>query len=166
MSSDTGERRHALAYLALSAAALVGIALQEGYTDKAVTPLPGDKPTIGFGSTEGVRLGDRTTPPQALARALSDVRKYEGALRQCVGVPLHQHEYDALVSLAYNIGPAAFCKSSLVGKLNALDYAGACAEILRWRFFQGKDCSDPKNRCSGLWLRRQAESRACLGEAP
>lgn len=169
MSSDTGERRLIPLFLALSAAGFVGIAVQEGYTDKAVTPLPGDKPTYGFGSTtheDGtpVRLGDKTTPPKALARALQDVRSYEGAIRQCVTVPLHQYEYDAFVSLAYNVGPAAFCGSTLVKKLAALDYPAACAEIKRWRYFAGKDCSQPASRCGGLWARREWEYQLCMGE--
>lgn len=121
-----------LATLALSAAGFVGIAMNEGYTDKAVIPIPGDVPTLGFGTTEGVKMGDHTTPPKALARALTDVGKYEGALHRCVHVPLHQYEYDAYVDLAYNIGATKFCGSTLVKKLNALDYAGACAEISRW----------------------------------
>lgn len=168
MSSDIGERRHAPVYLALSAVALVGIVLTEGYSDKAIVPVPGDKPTIGFGSTtrpdgSAVRLGDKTTPPQALARAMQDVQRFEGALRQCVTVPLHQYEYDAYISFAYNVGAGAFCQSTLVGKLNTHDYAGACAEILRWRYFQGKDCSLGVNQCAGIWLRRNAEYKLCLG---
>jgi lysozyme len=168
MSSEIGERRFAPVYLALSAAALVGIVATEGYSDKAIVPVPGDKPTIGFGSTtrpdgSPVQMGDRTTAPKALARALLDVQRFEGALKECVTVPLHQYEYDAFISFSYNIGSSAFCQSQLVTKLNALDYAGACAEILRWRFFQGKDCSLNVNKCSGLWLRRNAEYRLCLG---
>lgn len=168
MSSDLGERRLAPIYLALSAAALVGIVATEGYSDKAIIPVPGDKPTIGFGSTtradgSAVQMGDRTTPPKALARALQDVQRFEGALKQCVTVPLHQYEYDAYISFSYNVGSSAFCQSRLVARLNALDYPGACAEILRWRYFQGKDCSLSVNQCSGLWLRRNAEYRLCLG---
>ena len=120
--------RVGIAALALSAAGFVGIALTESYTDRAVIPVPGDVPTLGFGTTEGVKMGDKTTPPKALVRALSDVSKFEGALKRCVKVELHQWEYDAFVSLAYNIGPGAFCGSTLVKKLNAGDYAGACAE--------------------------------------
>lgn len=167
MSSDLGERRLAPLFLFLSAAGLVTIAVQEGYTDKAVIPVKGDKPTIGFGTTEGVKPGDHTTPPQALQRALRDVQKYEGALKQCVKVPLAQYEYDAYVSLAYNVGPGAFCGSRLVAKLNSQDYAGACAEILRWRYFQGKDCSVLENArlCGGIWTRRQAEAARCRGES-
>lgn len=154
-----------LAALSLSAAGLVGLVGYEGYSDTAIIPLPGDVPTIGFGSTAGVKTGDTITPPKALARALSDVQRFEGALKQCVTVPLHPYEYDAYISLAYNIGPRAFCGATLVKKLNAGDYPGACAEILRWRHFQGRDCSQPASRCGGLWQRRQAEARQCRGEA-
>lgn len=143
-----------LAGLALSATALVGIALHEGYSDRAYTPVPGDVPTIGFGTTEGVKPGDTITPTKALARALQDVQKYEGALKRCVKVPLHQHEYDAYIILSYNIGQTAFCGSTLVRKLNAEDYAGACAEILRWDKFKGQPLR-------GLTIRRQQEYRLC-----
>ena len=159
--------RRTVAGLSLSAAALVGILLHEGYTDRAVIPVKGDVPTIGFGATTGVKPGDTTTPPKALARALADVQQFEGALKQCVTVPLAQHEYDALVSFSYNVGRHAFCQSTLVKKLNAEDYAGACSELLRWRFFQGKDCALPANArlCGGLVKRREAEYRQCVGEA-
>ena len=152
-------KRSVIAGIVLSASALVGIALHEGYSDTAIIPVPGDVPTIGFGSTEGVKPGDRITPPKALARALTDVQKYEGAIKRCVTVPLHQHEYDAYVSLAYNIGPGAFCGSTLVKRLNAGDYPGACQQILVWDKFKGK----PLN---GLTVRRQAEYRHCMGLVP
>lgn len=149
--------------LSLSAAALVALALHEGYRETAYIPVAGDVPTVGFGTTAGVKLGDRTTPPAALARALADVQQFEGALKQCVTVPLHQHEYDTYVSFAYNVGASAFCRSTLVRKLNAGDYRAACDELLRWRFVAGRDCAAPENRCSGLWKRRQAEHAQCLG---
>jgi lysozyme len=148
--------RVSIATLALSASALVGIAVHEGYREAAYRPVPGDVPTIGFGTTAGVQMGDRIEPVQALVRKLADVQQFEGALKRCVRVPLHQHEYDAFLSLAYNIGSGAFCGSTLVRKLNAGDYAGACAEILRWDRFRGEPLR-------GLTLRRQAEHRQCLG---
>ncbi len=149
--------RQIAAALTLSASALVGLALHEGYRDTAYIPVPGDVPTIGFGTTESVKMGDRITPPKALARALTDVQKFEGALKQCVRVPLHQYEYDAFVSLAYNIGSGAFCGSTLVRKLNAGDYAGACAEIDRWTYAGGK-------RLPGLVKRRAEERARCEGD--
>ena len=161
--------RSTLAALALSATGLVGIVSLEGYTDHAIIPVKGDKPTNGFGSTGAdIKLGDKTTPPQALARALSDVQRDEAAIKHCITVPLAQHEYDAYVSMTYNVGAGACCGSTLVRKLNAGDYAGACDEILRWRFFQGKDCSLPlyQRLCGGLWARRQREHARCQGAQP
>ena len=157
--------RLAIAAISLSAAALVGIALHEDYSDRAIIPVAGDVPTIGFGTTEGVKMGDRITPPKALARALTDIQKFEGALKQCVTVPLHQHEYDAYLTLAYNIGPSAFCRSNLVRRLNDGDYSGACEEILRWKYFRKRDCSETGSGCTGLWKRRRVEHALCIGEA-
>lgn len=153
--------RLAIASLSLSAAALVGIAVHEGYTDAAVRPLPGDVPTYGFGTTtrpDGtpVQMGDKVDPVRALQYKLRDVQKFEGSLKGCVKVPLFQHEYEAYLSLTYNIGSSAFCGSTLVALLNAGDYKGACDQILRWNRFKGE-----VNR--GLTIRRQAEHKQCLG---
>jgi lysozyme len=150
--------RVAVGALTLSAAGLVGIAVHEGYRPTAYRPVPGDVPTIGFGTTEGVRMGDSIDPVRALVRKLDDVQRFEGALRTCVTVPLHQHEYDAFLSLAYNIGSGAFCGSTLVQLLNQGDYRGACDQILRWDRFQGRPLR-------GLTLRRQAEHQQCLGDS-
>ena len=148
-------QRKTIAGLSLSAVALVSLVLSESYTSTAVIPVPGDRPTIGFGTANGVKLGDTTTPPKALARALTDIQKFEGALKQCVKVPLTQNEYDAYLQLAYNVGTGAFCGSTLVRKLNAYDYTGACQEILRWDRFQGKPLR-------GLTLRREREYQQCI----
>jgi lysozyme len=148
-----------IASLSLSAAAFGGLVAYEGYSDTAYTPVPGDVPTIGFGTTEGVKPGDTITAPKAVARALQDVAKYEGAVKTCVKVPLHQYEYDSFLSLAYNIGPGAFCGSTLVRVLNAGDYTEACRQILKWDKFKGKPLR-------GLTIRRQAEHRQCTGGTP
>ena len=144
------------ALLALSASALVGIAVHEGYRGEAYEPVKGDVPTIGFGTTEGVEMGDRITPERALVRLLNDANKFQNAVRRCAPVPMHQYEFDAYVSLTYNIGEGAFCKSTLVKKLNAGDYEGACEQILRWDRFNGRPLP-------GLTKRRQQEYEQCLG---
>lgn len=149
-------KRASIVVLVLSATSLIGLLGHEGYRGEAYTPVPGDVPTIGFGTTVGVKLGDKTDPIKALKRAMGDITKFEGAIKQCVTVPLHQYEYDAYVSLAYNIGSGAFCKSTLVRKLNALDYSGACQQILRWDRFKGR-------QLAGLTKRRQAEYQTCIG---
>lgn len=148
--------RTSVAALSLSAAAFVAILAHEGYREAAYTPVPGDVPTIGFGTTEGVKPGDRTNPVQAVQRALRDSSKFEGAIKRCVKVPLHQYEYDAYVSLSYNIGEGAFCNSTLVRLLNAEQYDLACEQIKRWDKFNGRSLP-------GLTKRRQEEFNKCTG---
>ena len=149
-------QRSNVAALVLSAVALVGIVVHEGYNDNAYIPVAGDVPTIGFGTTGGVKLGDKTTPTKALSRALTDINGFEAALKTCVKVPLHQYEYDAYISLSYNIGSKAFCSSTLVKLLNEGNYEEACKQILRWDKFRGKPLK-------GLTIRRQSEYKQCIG---
>lgn len=150
------KRRLAVAALSLSAAGLVSIANLEGFSEDAYIPIPGDVPTIGFGSTEGVKMGDTITPQKALERLLRDVGVAESAIGRCVKVPLSQSEYNAFTAFAFNVGAEAFCSSTLVKKLNAGDYAGACQELRRWVYVDGR-------RVQGLVNRREAEYRLCIG---
>ncbi len=162
-------QRTVISTLALSASALIGIAVNEGYKDAAYVPTKGDVPTIGFGTTtrpdgSPVRMGDVTNPVEALQRKQRDLVRFEGAVKSCVSVPLYQYEYDAYVDFSYNIGTAAFCGSTVVKRLNAGDYTGACDAILMWKRVAQQDCSVPGNRiCWGLWQRRQATHKQCLG---
>ena len=154
--------RLALASLSLSAAAIVGMAVHEGYRGDAYHATADERErgisTIGFGTTDGVRPGDRTTPERALVRLLEDATKFERQLKACIGdVPMYQHEWDAIVSWAYNVGPGAACRSTLVRNLQAGDYAGACRELLRWDRQSGRVLP-------GLTKRRQAEYQQCMGE--
>lgn len=166
-------KRILIGALSLSAAGFAGIALHEGYSNQAIIPVPGDVPTYGLGSTSRldgspVQMGDTITPPKAIALAVRDVAVKERTLRACFdGAMLTQGEYDAYVSLAYNVGTGAVCRSSIPGKVKRGDYEAACRTILDFRKVQGRDCSAPENRrfCGGVWTRRQAEFRQCMGQA-
>lgn len=159
---DIRTLRIPIAALMLSAAGFVGILERENYTATAIIPTKGDVPTLGFGTTGGVRLGDTTTPVKAAVRALQDAQQYEGAIKRCVRVPLHQAEYDLYTHHAYNIGPTAFCNSTLVKRLNQQDYPGACAQILEWKMFRGIDCSKPNRVCGGIWTDRLKTHAKCM----
>jgi lysozyme len=148
--------RTAIVSLYLSATALIGIAAHEGFRDTAYRPLPTDVPTIGFGTTTNVKMGDKITVERALIRLLDDANRMERAVKKCTPVPMYHYEYNAYVSLVYNIGEGAYCRSTLARKLNAYDYEGACKEILRWNKFQGS-----VNR--GLDNRRKQEYQLCIG---
>ena len=101
--------------------------------------------------------GDTITVPKALERLMRDVGVAESAIGRCVKVPLSQSEYDAFTSFAFNAGGEAFCSSTLVKKLNAGDYDGACKELERWVFVQ-------KKRVEGLANRREDEYKLCTQE--
>ncbi len=148
--------RNNIAVISVSTVLLASIALFEGFRSKAYIPVPGDVPTIGYGTTNGVKMGDTVTKAEALVLLRKDVAGFEGAIKRCVKVPLYQYEYDAYTSLAYNIGARAFCGSTLVRKLNAGDYKGACTQILRWDRFKGKPLR-------GLTNRRRSEYQQCTG---
>lgn len=77
------------------------------------------------------------TEPEAYDLLRFDVRRFSDAVKTAVTVPLTQSQFDALVSLAYNIGASAFSGSTLVRLLNAGDYAGAAAQFARWNKSQG-----------------------------
>lgn len=140
----------------LSAVGLIGIAMWEGFEPVAKPPVPGDVDTVAFGHTgPDVKLGDKVTVERGLVLLLDDTNEAASAVRQCAPVPMYQHEFDAYTSLAFNIGTRAFCRSTLVYKLNIGDYPGACAEILRWDKFKGKPLK-------GLARRRQAEYLMCI----
>ncbi len=137
--SKTIIQRVAVALLGLSAVGLVGIAQQEDFRGKAYMPTPVDVPTVGFGSTKGVHMGDTITPVRALVRLLAEVEdEYGAAVKRCVKSPLYQHEYDVYTRVTYNIGTTAFCNSTMVKRLNAEDYAGACSAIKLFNKQKGK----------------------------
>lgn len=153
--------RTAITALALSAAGLAGLIQHEGYKSAAYIPVPGDVPTIGHGTTRyedgsAVKLGDRVTPERAQVLLRNDASKFERAVKRCAPVPMYQHEYDAAVSLAYNIGGKAFCGSTVARRFNAGDYEGACNAFLMWDKFRGRTLP-------GLVARRERERLLCLG---
>lgn len=161
--------RLAISAMSLSAAGLVGLLLHEGYTDRAVIPVKGDRPTVGFGSTfrdDGtpVQMGDTITPPQAVKRSYAHIAKDESRLKQCVTAPLYQHEYDALVDHAYQYGAAKTCASRIVRLTNQQRYAEACDAYLDWKYAAGRDCSIRSNNCYGVWLRSVERQKNCKGE--
>ena len=162
MALDPKGSRTAVAGLVLAASTLVGIALKESYTDNAVIPVPGDVPTKGFGTTKHadgspVQMNERTTPQRALVDLMRDADKFAAAVMRCAPVPMYPYEFSAYVSLTYNIGEGAFCKSTVARRLNALDYGGACEAILMWDKVGGRTVR-------GLTVRRQAEYKECIGE--
>ena len=111
--------------------------------------------TIGFGTIKypngtRVKKGDTCTLEQAKEYMRHDLIEFEHTVNESVKVPLNQNQFDALVSLAYNIGSSAFKSSTLVKKLNSGDYKGATDQFNVWVNAGGK-------RMQGLVNRRAKE---------
>ena len=107
--------------------------------------------TIGFGTTiypNGIKVkkGDTCTEAQAKAYMAHDLKKFESAVNNAVTVPINQNQFDALVSLAYNIGTGALKESTLLKKLNEADYKGAAAQFNVWNKGGGKVIQGLVNR--------------------
>ena len=151
------------AAIGLTASALLvgSLAGYEGYRAVAYRDQVG-VPTIDFGITHGVKMGDRSDPVRGVQRLAAAADAHAREVARCIGdVPLYQHEFDAYASLAYNVGSPAFCGSTIVKKLRAPspDDPGACAELKRWVYAGGQ-----VNR--GLVARRAAEYRLCMEGYP
>lgn len=112
-------------------------------------------PTVCFGETAGVRLGDKYTAEQCREMLGTRVLEFGEAVDRCVTVDLPPSRKAALVSFSYNVGVNAFCKSTLTKKLNAGDVVGACNELSRWT--KAKGITLP-----GLVKRRAQERELCL----
>lgn len=107
--------------------------------------------TIGVGHTSAAGppkvVSGMTITAQESDDILSrDLALFEKAVSSAVKVPLKQSEFDALVSLAFNIGAGAFSKSTLVRKLNAGDRASAANQFLVWNKSGGKVLKGLVNR--------------------
>lgn len=120
----------------VSAAGRKAIAKHEGNKLEAYL-CPAGVWTIGVGHTAGAGLphpkaGMKITAEESDEILSRDLVTFEKAVLKAVKVPLTQNQFDALVSLAFNIGAGAFAKSTLVRKLNAGDYKGASAQFDVW----------------------------------
>mgnify|MGYP001415243184 CR=1 FL=1 len=115
--------------------------------------------TIGYGTT-GVpeaRPGSVITKERAEDLLKEDVEKFSNQVWALTkGSVVSQHQFDALVAFAYNVGIGAFKTSTMLKKLRQKDYNGTASEFLRWTKSKGKELP-------GLVKRRRAESLLFLG---
>lgn len=162
-------KRLPIALLTLSAAAFIGIASHEGYTDKAIIPTKGDKPTLGYGSTfhedgSTVKMGETTNPVNALKKAQAHISKEEVLFRNSLpNVYMNQAEYDVWIGFVYQFGTGNWMKSSMRRELLAANPVAACNALLKYRFSAGFDCSTPGNKiCMGVWTRQLERQKNCL----
>ena len=107
--------------------------------------------TIGVGHTgtvdgKPVAKGMVISADKSRELLSADLSKFESAITRLVKAPLKQYEFDALVSLVFNIGETNFARSTLLKKLNTNDFKGAAEQFLAWKNAGGRPVQGLLNR--------------------
>lgn len=133
--------------------------LQNG--DCAAYLCPANVPTIGYGCTEGVKIGMVWTAEKAEKEFRRELAKFEDGVTRLVTTEINQNQFDALVSFAYNVGVGGFQDSSVLKRVNKGDFAKVPAALGLWNKGGGKVLP-------GLVSRRQREGALFMkpAEAP
>jgi lysozyme len=129
----------------------------EAFRPTAYLPTPHDVWTIGWGHTHAVHEGMTCTVDQGEEWLRADMLEAVHIVNVNVRVPLRQHQFDALVSLAFNVEAAVGRHSQLLQALNHGDYKAAQHHFADW-------CHQGKRKLAGLVTRRHAEA-ALFGSA-
>jgi lysozyme len=133
----------------------------EGFREEPAR-LPDGRWTIGYGHVRSAREGVTITEHDAEDLLRFDLKPIEDAVNDLVFAPLSQNQFDALVSLTFNISPGQFKDSDVLRNLNAGDFLSAAAEFDNWR----------KARINGrvivvdALVRRRAMEKAMFLETP
>jgi len=117
----------------------------------AYLPTPDDVPTLGWGHTQGVEMGDTCTQEMADQWLMEDLRRVENCIHQSVSADLTENEFAALCSFVYNVGCGAFLGSTLLRLINDGRIDEASFQFSRWSKQNGKVLA-------GLTRRRAAEA--------
>ena len=116
--------------------------------------------TVCYGMTKAedpdISITDVYTKEECQQFLADALPKYYAGIARCIRVKLTEHQKAAAVSLAYNVGIRAVCKSTFIRKLNEGD-PKACDYILRYSMASG-------HIVQGLVNRRRAERKVCYTE--
>ncbi len=140
----------------IGAAAIALVGAWEGLRLTAYRDVVG-VPTVCYGETLGVKLGDKHIKAECDAMLLASLRRHEAGMRKCLKRPdaIPAKSYVAFVSLTYNIGVGGFCRSTARKRLDAGDVRGGC-NAAKWFNKAGG------RTIRGLVNRRAAEHSLCL----
>lgn len=162
----------------ISAAGLDLIKEKEGYLTKQSNGsckaylCPAGKWTCGWGCTVGVGPNTHWTEAEATQALAREMGTHEANVLRLVKVPLTQGQFDALVSLCYNIGDGALGKSTLLRHLNAGDYARAATHFADFKYARARGATAKLYRVkdgtpvvmAGLVRRRAKEAQLFLSD--
>jgi len=114
--------------------------------------------TIGYGHTgSDVTTGMTITESEAEALLRKDLQRFEASVRTLISVRLTQHEFDATVSFAFNVGAGALEQSTFRRRINSGENKSACfrEEFPKW-------VNGSSGPLPGLVRRREAEVQLAI----
>lgn len=128
----------------------------EGFSDKEYI-CPAGKPTIGYGHVILANEYFQEPMTRRVAETLlkTDLEPRQKSLNSFLKVNINQNQFDALISLMYNIGVDNFRKSTLLKFINERLFDKVPDQFRRWRFSNGKVLKGLVNRREEeikLWL--------------
>jgi lysozyme len=97
----------------------------------------GGVPTIGWGHTRGVKLGDTCTVSEAADWFMDDTHDAVNAVIRSLDVPVNQCQFDALVAFTFNVGAGSEAHSHLIQFVNGRHFEAAADEFQRWNHVGG-----------------------------
>ena len=141
---------------AAMAAAVALVGAWEGMKLVAYKDIVG-VPTVCFGETRGVKMSDAYTKEQCQVMLGDGLVEFEAGMRRCLNTPdkVPDGPYIAALSLSYNIGTGAFCRSTVRKEYNLGNYRAGCDAFMMWNRAGGRVVK-------GLTNRRRDERRICL----
>lgn len=118
-------------------------------------------PTVCYGETKGVKMGDSYTPAECKAMLVHSLGGYEKQMEAALVAPhkLPDEVYVSFLSLTYNIGGGAFKKSSVASHANSGNLVKACNAI---RLYNKGRINGKLQVIKGLDNRRKDEEKLCL----
>lgn len=111
--------------------------------------------TVCYGHTGADIIKNKTySPAECKAMLDKDLQPFARSVERSVKVPTSEYQKAALISFSYNVGVAAFERSSLLRHLNSGNYQAACDGLRQWTYAGGK-------QWKGLMNRREVEREVC-----
>lgn len=110
-------------------------------------------PTICYGETENVKIGDKKTKKECDAMFYTKLGVFAYAIDAEIQHEMNPNFHAAITSWSYNVGLGATRKSTLMKKAKAGDFVGACNELKKWKYAGGKPI---------LAGRRERERQLCM----
>lgn len=99
---------------------------------------PAGIPTIGYGHTKWVRLGQVITEAEAEKLLIQDLKTAEDEINRHL-LPLKQHQFDSLTSFVFNVGVGSFRRSTLLKRLKMdVNHPDIANQFNRWVYGGGK----------------------------